>query len=398
VSSTVSSRAPHLRTVLREGDRVTSLELFFDLVFVIALTQCTALIARTPTWEGVIKGLLVLGVLWWSWVGYSWLTSVVDPEEGSVRLVMFAAMAALLVADLCVPRAFGSEGLLFACAYAVVRIAQIALFMLASRDDPALRRSVLGLAVGSAIGVGLLIAASFTGGRLQIGIWALALVLDGVGPFLFGAEGWRLAPRHFAERHGLIIIIALGESVLAIGAGAGAALDAGVVAAAVLGMVVAAALWWAYFDVVALVAERRLAKAEGLERNEMARDSYSYLHFPMLAGIMFVAVGLKRTLAHVSEPLGVVPAAALLGGAAIYLLAHVAFRYRNVHSLNKQRLLCSMLLLALVPIETAVRPPSLVTLGTLAAVLSALIAYEALRFAEARDRVRHAVLNEPVPD
>jgi low temperature requirement protein LtrA len=399
VSSTVSSRAPHLTAVMREGERVTSLELFFDLVFVIALTQCTALIARTPTWEGAIKGLLVLGVLWWSWVGYSWLTSVVDPEEGSVRLVMFAAMAALLVADLCVPRAFGSEGLLFACAYGVVRTAQIGLFMLASRGDPALRRSVLGLAVSSAIGVGLLIIAAFTNGGLQIGIWALALALDGVGPFLFGAEGWRLAPRHFAERHGLIIIIALGESVLAVGAGASAGLDAGVVAAAVLGMVVAAALWWAYFDVVALVAERRLAKArEGLERNEMARDSYSYLHFPMLAGIMLVAVGLKRTLAHVSGPLGVVPAAALLGGAAIYLLAHVAFRYRNVHSLNKQRLLSAVLLLALVPVETAVRPPSLVTLGTLAAVLSALIAYEALRFADARDRVRHAVLSEPVPD
>jgi low temperature requirement protein LtrA len=399
VSSTVSSRAPHLTAVMREGDRVTSLELFFDLVFVIALTQCTALIARTPTWEGVIKGLLVLGVLWWSWVGYSWLTSVVDPEEGSVRLVMFAAMAALLVADLCVPRAFGSEGLLFACAYAVVRIAQIGLFMLASRGDPGLRRSVLALAASSAVGVGLLIVAAFTDGGLQIGIWALALALDGVGPFLFGAEGWKLAPRHFAERHGLIIIIALGESVLAIGAGAGARLDPGVVAAAVLGMVVAATLWWAYFDVVALVAERRLAKArEGLERNEMARDSYSYLHFPMLAGIMLVAVGLKRTLANVSEPLGVVPAAALLGGAAIYLLAHVAFRYRNVHSLSKQRLLSAALLLALVPVETALRPPSLVTLGTLTAVLSALIAYEALRFADARDRVRHAVLGEPVPD
>jgi low temperature requirement protein LtrA len=399
VSSTVSSRAPHLRTVLREGERVTSLELFFDLVFVIALTQCTALIVRTPTWEGVIKGLLVLGVLWWSWVGYSWLTSVVDPEEGSVRLVMFAAMAALLVADLCVPRAFGSEGLLFACAYAVVRIAQIALFMLASRGDPSLRRSVLGLAVSSAIGVGLLIVAAFTGGRLQIGIWVLALALDGVGPFLFGAEGWKLAPRHFAERHGLIIIIALGESILAVGAGARAGLDPGIVAAAVLGMVVAAALWWAYFDVVALVAERRLAKArEGLERNEMARDSYSYLHFPMLAGIMLVAVGLKRTVADVSGALGVVPAAALLGGAAIYLLAHVAFRYRNVHSLNRQRLLSAVLLLALVPLETAVRPPALVTLGTLAGVLSALIVYEALRFADARDRVRHAVVSEPVAD
>jgi low temperature requirement protein LtrA len=383
---------------MREGERVTSLELFFDLVFVIALTQCTALVARTPTWEGVIKGLLVLGLLWWSWVGYSWLTSVVDPEEGSVRLAMFAAMAALLVADLCVPRAFGGEAVLFVGAYAVVRVAQIALFVLASRDDPLLRRSVLGLAAGTAIGIGILIVGAFTGGGLQIGIWGLALALDALGPFLFGAEGWKLVPGHFAERHGAIIIIALGESVLAIGAGASAGLDAGTVAAAVLGMVVAAALWWAYFDVVALVAARRLAKAQGLERNEMARDSYSYLHFPMLAGIMFVAVGLKKTIAQVSEPLGVVPAAALLGGAAIYLLAHVAFRYRNVHSLNKQRLLTAMLLLALVPVETAVRPASLLALGTLAAVLSALIAYEALRFADARDRVRHAVLSEPVPD
>jgi low temperature requirement protein LtrA len=383
---------------MREGERVTSLELFFDLVFVIALTQCTALIALTPTWEGAVKGLLVLGLLWWSWVGYSWLTSVVDPEEGSVRLAMFAAMAALLVADLGVPRAFGGEAVLFVVAYAVVRVAQIALFMLASRDDLLMRRSVLGLAVSTAIGVGLLIVGAFIGGGLQIGIWGLALALDALGPFLFGAEGWKLVPGHFAERHGAIIIIALGESVLAIGAGAGAGLDAGVVTAAVLGMVVAAALWWAYFDVVALVAARRLAKARGLERNEMARDSYSYLHFPMLAGIMLVAVGLKQTLAHVGDPLGAVPAAALLGGAAIYLLAHVAFRYRNVHSLNKQRLLSAVLLLALVPVETAVRPSSLATLGALAAVLSGLIAYEALRFADARERVRHAVLSEPVPD
>jgi len=383
---------------MREGERVTSLELFFDLVFVIALTQCTALIALTPTWEGAVKGLLVLGLLWWSWVGYSWLTSVVDPEEGSVRLAMFAAMAALLVADLCVPRAFGGEAVLFVVAYAVVRVAQIALFMLASRGDLLLRRSVLGLAVGTAVGIGLLIVGALIGGGLQIGIWGLALALDALGPFLFGAEGWKLVPGHFAERHGGIIIIALGESVLAIGAGASAGLDAGIVAAAVLGMVVAAALWWAYFDVVALVAARRLAKAQGLERNEIARDSYSYLHFPMLAGIMLVAVGLKRTLAHVGDPLGLVPAAALLGGAAIYLLAHVAFRYRNVHSLNKQRLFSAVLLLALVPVETAVRPSSLATLGALAAVLSGLIAYEALRFADARERVRHAVLNEPVPD
>jgi low temperature requirement protein LtrA len=379
-----------MSAVMREGERVTALELFFDLVFVLALTQCTALIAGTPTWEGVLKGLLVLGMLWWSWGGYAWLTSVVDPEEGAVRLVMFAAMAAFLVAALCVPRAFGSEALLFACAYTAVRIAHIALFMLASREDAALRKSVIGLAGSTAISAALLVLAAFTSDGLQLGLWGLALLLDTGGPFLFGIEGWKLVPGHFAERHGLIIIIALGESIVALGAGAKAGLDAGAVAAAVLGMIVAATLWWTYFDVVAPVAVRRLTQAkEGVERNEIARDSYSYIHFLMIAGIVLVAVGMKQTLAHVGKPLGGVPAAAMLGGASLYLLAHVAFRLRNVHSVNKQRLLCAVLLLALVPVENAVKPPSLLTLTVLAAVLAALIAYEALRFAEARERVRH---------
>ncbi|HEV7163186.1 MAG TPA: low temperature requirement protein A [Solirubrobacteraceae bacterium] len=395
MSSCVSSHTPRLTAVLRDGERVTSLELFFDLVFVLALTQCTALMAGTPTWEGVLKGLLVLGVLWWSWVGYAWLTSVVDPEEGSVRLVMFAAMAALLVAALCVPGAFGGDALLFACAYGVVRAAHIGLFMLASRGDAALRSSVVGLAGSTAVGMGLLLAAAFTSHGLQIGLWALALLLDAGGPFLFGAEGWRLVPGHFAERHGAIIIIALGESIVAIGAGSSASVNGGVVAAAVLGTVVAGALWWLYFDVVAIVAERRLAKAaEGRERNEVARDSYSYLHFPMVAGIALVALGLKKTLAHVSDPLAFIPAAAMLGGGALYLLAHVAFRWRNVHRFSSQRLVCAALLLVLLLGEALLKPPSLVTLGVLALVLSALILYEVMRFAELRERMRHQLTQE----
>jgi low temperature requirement protein LtrA len=395
VSSIPATHAHRLTAVLREGERVTSLELFFDLVFVLALTQCTALMAREPTWEGLLKGLLVLGVLWWSWGGYAWLTSVVDPEEGSVRLVIIAAMAALLVAALCVPGSFGSEALLFACAYGVVRAAHIGLFLLASRDDAALRSSVVGLAGSTAVGVGLLVAAAFTSGGLQIALWALALLLDMGGPFLFGAEGWKLVPGHFAERHGGIIIIALGESIVAIGAGASARIDAGVVVAAVLGTVVAGALWWLYFDIVALVAERRLAKAtEGRERNEIARDSYSYLHFPMVAGIALVALGLKKTLAHVGDPLATVPATAMLGGAALYLIAHVAFRWRNIHRFNAQRLLCAVLLLAAVPLELALKPAPLVPLGVLAVLLSALIVYETIHFADLRERLRHQLAPE----
>jgi low temperature requirement protein LtrA len=397
VSTTAPARAPRLTATLRQTERVTALELFFDLVFVLAITQCTALMAAEPNWTGLAKGVLVLGVLWWSWVGYAWLTSVVDPEEGAVRLVMFAVMAALLVAALCVPDAFGNTALLFACAYGIVRFGQIALFLLASRDDPALRRSVSGLAGGTALGVGLLVAAAFTDGWAQGALWVVALLLDMGEPFLFGSEGWKLKPGHFAERHGLIIIIALGESIVAIGVGASGDVDAGVVAAATLGVAVAAALWWLYFDVVALVAERRLSRAAvGREQNEIARDSYSYLHFPMVAGIVLLALGLKKTIAHVGEPLDLVPAVALLGGTAVYLLAHVSFRLRNLHTLNKQRLACAALLLALIP--AAVELPALATLAILAAVLTALIGYEALRFAEARDRVRHQLASELASD
>jgi low temperature requirement protein LtrA len=390
VSTASEERAPRLTAVMREGERVTPLELFFDLVFVLALTQCTTLMARTPTWIGLLKGVLALGMLWWAWVGYAWLTSVVDPEEGSVRLVIFAAMAAMLVAALCVPGAFGGEALLFACAYAMVRAAHIALFTIASREDQALRRSVAGLACSTAIGVGLLFLAAFTSGALQLGLWGLALALDAGGPYLFGADGWKLVPGHFAERHGLIVLIALGESIVALGVGARTTIDAPVVAAALLGVVVAAALWWVYFDVTAPVAERRLsASKEGRERNELARDSYSYLHFPMVAGIALLAVGLKVTLEADSDPLELVPTVALLGGTATYLLAHVAFRLRNVHSLSGRRLVCALLLVALVPITLALGISSLATLAILATVLSLLILYEVIRYADARDRVRH---------
>jgi low temperature requirement protein LtrA len=385
------SRTPRLTAVRRgETGRVTPLELFFDLVFVLAITQCTALMAGEPTWEGLAKGMLVLGVMWWSWVGYAWLTSVVDPEEGIVRLAMFGAMAGLLVIALCIPEAFGDLAGLLAGAYAVVRFSQIALLLIAARGDPDLRRSTLGLLVGTSIGVGLIAGASFADGGLQLAIWAIALALDMGEPFVFGSEGWTLVPGHFAERHGLIIIIALGESIVAIGVGAEVGVDAGVVAAATLGIVVAGALWWLYFDVVALVAERRLTNAPpGRERNEIARDSYSYLHFPMVAGIVLLALGLKKTLAHVEDPLKVVPAAAMLGGTAMYLIAHVAFRWRNVHRVNWWRLGLAVLLVALVP--AAVELPALATLAILAALLAALIAYEARAFAELRDRLRHQV-------
>jgi low temperature requirement protein LtrA len=376
-----------ISATLREGERVTPLELFFDLVFVLAITQCTALMSHHPTWSGLAQGLLVLGMLWWAWTGYSWLTSVIDPEEGAVRLVIFGAIAALLLVSLCVPEAFGSLGLAFALIYGVVRSAQIALFMLASPDDDALRHSVLGLAASTAVAVLLLATASAFDGLAQGALWALALLLDMAGPYFFGSEGWKLVPGHFAERHGLIIIIALGESIVAIGVGASHTLDLGIATAAVLGVALTAAMWWIYFDIVAIVAGRRLEEAEpGKVQNEMARDSYSYMHLVMVAGIVLAALGMKTTIGHTGDHLHAVPAFALLGGVAIYLLGHVAFRYRHVHTINRQRLLLAIVLLILVPVATEV--PALVSVTVANLLIWAMIAYETRSYGEGRQRVR----------
>ena len=377
-----------INPVMRSEERVTPLELFFDLVFVLALTQCTALMANDPTWEGIARGILTLALLWWAWTAYAWLTSVVDPEEGAVRFAMFAAMAALLVAGLSVPDAFGDEGMVFAVAYGAVRIGQIALYMLASRDEPQLRRSVVGLAMGTVVGVGLVVVGALFEADARLAIWAVALALDVAEPYFFGSEGWKLVPGHFAERHGLILIIALGEAIVAIGVGAEGGVTAGIAAAAVVGIGLAAAMWWLYFDVVALVSARRLERAEvGRVQNELARDSYSLLHFPMVAGIVLVALGLKKTIGDVSEPLEAVPAFALAGGLGLYLLALVGFRYRHIHTVNVQRLALGVALFALVPFVAEL--PALAAVALVTVPVWGLIAYETLSYGESRGQVRH---------
>lgn len=387
MESSTPQNARRLNAIRREGERVTPLELFFDLVFVLAITQCTALMAHHPTWDGVAQGLLVLGVVWWAWVGYAWLTSVIDPEAGAVRGVIFVAMAAMLVAALCVPDAFGHLGLAFALAIGVFRACHIALFVLASPDDPDLRRSVTGLAVSTAAAVGLLALASAFDGLAQGALWALAILLDMAGPYVFGSEGWKLVPGHFAERHGLIVIIALGESIVAIGVGAAGELDFAMGTVAALGVALATAFWWMYFDVVALISARRLAAApEGKARNELARDSYSYVHLLLVAGIVLAAFGLEASIAHAEEHLHDVEAFALLGGVAVYLIGLVAFRYRQAHSLNRRRLGLAIALLILIPV--AVELPAWLALLLVVVALWALIAYENTLYGDHRERLR----------
>lgn len=365
------------------------LELFFDLVFVLAVTTVVSFMADQGGWAGIGEGLVVLGVLWWAWVGYAWLTSVVDPESGPSRLVLFAAMAALLVVSICVPDAFGELALTLAIAYSVVRAGQIGLFVLASGDDPNLRRSVLTLAASTTVGVGLLVAAAFADGWAQITLWIVALALDMAGPFFFGADGWRLAPSHFVERHGLVLIIALGESIIAIGVGAGSGGEVtnAVIATAVLGVAAVTALWWLYFDVTSLVVGHELeSMSPGRPRNELARDAYSFLHYPMVAGIVLLALGLKEVVGDPGGELSSYKAAALVGGPALYLAAQVAFKYRGVHTVTLHRLVVAALLIGVACVGSAV--PGWVALLAVVTVLWATIAFEHRHYSDMRIEVR----------
>lgn len=371
-------------------ETVRPLELFFDLVFVLGFTQCTALMIKLHSWEGIERGVLALALLWWAWVGYSWLTSVIDPEEGVVRLAMFGAMAAMLVVALALPNAFDGGAVLFVSAYAVVRGLHGVLFVVASHEDRAMRHSVLTHTTTTGFALAGLAVGTQLDGDVRVVVWAVSLAVDVVGPALVGIDGWRLVPAHFAERHNLVIILALGESVIALGAGSDRDLTAGVVTAAVLGIAVTAAYWWTYFDVVWQVNARRLSQAEqGRARNAYARDCYSYLHFPMVTGIVLTALGIHEVLAHHDEQLDAVHAFALVGGVAIYLLGHVGLRLRGARSLNTRRLIIAAVALLLVPLAT--EPPALAVLAVVNGVLWALVAIETRGYGQTRYDLRHEV-------
>ncbi len=380
--------------------RVTPIELFFDLVFVYAITQVTTMMSEDLTWQGLARGLLVLAALWWAWTGYAWLTNMLEPEDGLARAGMFCGMAAMLVAALAVPGSFGREAVLFGVAYLLVRVINLLLYGIAGKRQPDFRRAIVRFAPMAVIGPILILVAGSVDGAAQILLWVIAILALYSGPLIDRGQGWQISPAHFTERYGLIVIIALGESIFAIGfAVAGVDLTASVIAAAVLGLAVIAALWWAYFDVIAVLGEQQLSRSSGATRARLARDDYSYLHLPMIAGIVLFALGLKITTHDVREPLTTLPAVALCGGLSLYYWAHVLMRIRLVYFIRRTteerpgwigpgRLAAAIGTLACIPAALAV--PSLAALALVAALCWSLIVWDVLHYREHRVEVRQA--------
>jgi low temperature requirement protein LtrA len=367
--------------------RVSPLELFFDLVFVFAFTQVTTVLSSNPTWSGLEHALLLLTALWWAWAAYAWLTNTVDPGEGLVWGTMLVASGAMFVGALAVPEAFGGHGVVFGVAFLIVALMQLALYALAARGDSDLLTAILRIAPSSIAGATLIAAAGFVHGGLKPLLWLIALAVGFFGPLVARPSGWRLHPAHFVERHGLIVIIAIGESLVAIGLGVRhGGLGAEEIVAAVLGFAVAASLWLAYFDFFTIRAQQLLDDRSGVQQIALARDTYTYLHLPMVVGIVLFAFAVKTTLGEVHAELSIIPALALCGGPALYLFAYVGLRFRISRSIRGGRTIAAVACAALVPAALAV--PAIVALGLVTAVWIALHAYELIWWRAARAEVR----------
>jgi low temperature requirement protein LtrA len=378
--------------------RATALELFYDLVFVFAITQISHLLLEHLTWEGVGQSVVALLAVWWSWNYTTWVTNELDPESIVVRLLIIALMLASLLMAIAIPEAFGDRALLFAGAYVAIQVGRHLFLTYAAADRGTLERERAEAILIWFVAAGVLwIAGALADGTARALLWVAALAVDYVAPLVtfwlpgrrhLGGEAWQVQVSHFAERFALFIIIALGESIVLTGATTSELeLDAARVAAFAVAFLGSAALWWLYFNMAVRVAERRLELAD--DRTRMARDAYTYLHVVLVAGIIVTAVGDELAIAHPSDELPEEEVAAVVAGPAIYLLGQALFRLRMAGSISWKRMGGAIACVAVGALGTVV--PGLVLATLVTAILVAVIASE--QVAAHRRRAR----GEPSP-
>lgn len=351
-----------LKSARESDERVAPIELILDVAFVLAFSEITAHVVRQQSWLGVLDAVIVLALLWRGWLGFAWLTSIIDPDSAAVRVAVFIAMSAFVVMALIIP-SFGSTLLSisrdrplvygFVVAHVVTRLVNTFLGLRAIRDDERSRRAVIGTAIGGVLSAALLFWGCATSSPLlSHTLWILAVIADYVFPFIFIRFRWRLVAGRFAERHGLIVIIALGETITAAAVGAQHAdlKDPATLPLVVVSVFLLATMWGAYFDGTETAAERSLLRAPaGIAQNTMARQAYSMLHLPLVVGIVLVALGPESAIGHPHQPFDSQIAGAFFGGLALYLLAHVGFQYVTTRRLNVPRLAVGLLMAVLVP-------------------------------------------------
>ena len=378
----------HFREHTGEEQRATWLELFFDLVYVFAVTQLSHALLVDPTAGGLLRTAFLLLVVWWAWINTTWMANWFDPDAVPVRLVLIGGMLASLLMAVSVPHAFTSDGMLFAGAYVALQVGRNCFNVAVTERDSEFGPSFRRLLAWSVASAPLWIAGGLLDGDARVVVWVVALAMDYAAPSLrywtpgLGSskfEEWAIEGAHFAERFQLFIIIALGESIVVTGATASdAGADGTTVAALTVCFLGSAALWWLYFDRIAGYAQERLANA-GEESGQLGRDAYTYLHVPIVAGIVLAAVGDELVIAHPGHHADLFESFAIVGGPALYLFGHLLFRFRMVKRTSKPWTVALAVLVALVVVGAVAALPLLALAVAATVVLATLLVYDARR-------------------
>lgn len=382
----------------RSGDaqRATNLELFYDLVFVFAITQVSHYLLEHLTWTGATQAGLVLLVVWWSWNYTTWATNELDPEAVTVRCLLIGVMLLSLLMAIAIPEAFGERALLFVGCYVAIQLSRTGFLAFVAAEAGTIERTRAARLVLWFVAAGVLwIAGALVDGSARTALWVLALVVDYGAPLVvfhvpglprLPADAWNVGSEHFAERFQLFVIIALGETIVITGATtAELDLDVATVLAFALAFLGTAAIWWLYFNLVAAVVERRLRAAE--QRTRMARDAYTYLHVVIVAAVLLSAVGDELVIAHPTEAVHGAERLAVVAGPVVYLLAHVLLRLRVAGTVSVRRLSAALACVAIGLVGASL--PAVLLSALLVGVLVAVIALDH------RDRIRSRRRGEP---
>ena len=351
--------------------RVSTLELFFDLVFVFTITQLTNVLVSGGDVVAIAQVVVMFLVIWWMYDAYAWLTNAIATDHLRHRLLLIGGMGGFLVISLAVPQAFDGEGLTFGLGWAVVVALHSAMFVRGTSLSEV--RAILRIIPFSLLGVVLLIVGGAVGGNVQWATWTLTAVLVWITPWVASVEGFVVQPRHFVERHGLVVIVALGESIVVIGAAANLELDAGLVLVALLALALSASLWWVYFSDEGAV-EQAMLDAPEETRPRLALVAFGYWHVGLLLGIVAIAAGLKKAVGDPYEPLGGLIAVELAVGTALFLLSEVGFRRTLGIGRSGIRIAAAVAALATIPLGTELDAKA--EIGALAAIVAVALALE----------------------
>ena len=359
-----------------EDQSATFIELFFDLVFVFSVTQVVGLFHGELNWTVVGQAILVFWLVWWAWTQFTWALNAADTTHHLVELGTLVATAVAFFMAVALPDAFQGRGLWFAVPYVLGRVIGLTLYAWVASADPSQRAAVRNFAVVSLGGLAAVLIGGFMGGAMQYWFWGLAILLDIIAAAVGGqAEGWNLHPEHFGERHGLFVIIALGETlIVAAGGVTGVPWTGSLIVIAVLAVAITCGLWWSYFTRAKPELDRALESSHGAEQSTMARDVFSLIHFPMLCGVIAYAVAIEEAIAHPAEPLQFAGRIALAAGLVLFVGGMAVAIWRATRRLFLPRLILSAGTAILVVAVTGVAP--LLTLAIAFAGILVIVALE----------------------